>query len=63
VILFHSMVNFTGELIALSERADTYSIVLWFVAGIAVTAIWGAKTLTRREAATPAPYVQKGYAK
>jgi CAAX protease family protein len=63
VILFHSMVNFTGELIALSERADTYSIVLWFIAGIAITVIWGAKTLTRREAATPAPYIQKGYAK
>ncbi len=47
VILFHSMVNFTGEMIALTERADTYSILLWFVAAIGITAIWGAKTLTR----------------
>ena len=47
VILFHSMVNFTGELIALNERADTISIVLWFVAAIGITAIWGAKTFTR----------------
>ena len=51
VILFHSMVNFTGELIALTERADTYSIVLWFVAAIGITAIWGAKTLTRENRA------------
>lgn len=47
VILFHSMVNFTGELIALSERADTISIGLWFVAAIGITVIWGAKTFTR----------------
>lgn len=49
VILFHSMVNLTGELIALTERADTYSIVLWYVAAIGITAIWGAKTLTREK--------------
>jgi uncharacterized protein len=47
VILFHSMVNFTGELIALSETAETYSIVLWFVAAIGIVIIWGAKTFTR----------------
>jgi membrane protease YdiL (CAAX protease family) len=49
VILFHSMVNFTGELIALSGRAETYSIVLWFVAAIGITAIWGAKTFTHEK--------------
>jgi membrane protease YdiL (CAAX protease family) len=49
VILFHSMVNLTGELMALTERADTYSIVLWYVAAIGITAIWGAKTLTREK--------------
>ena len=47
VILFHSMVNFTGELIALNERADTISIGLWFVAAIGIAVIWGAKTFTR----------------
>jgi membrane protease YdiL (CAAX protease family) len=46
VILFHSMVNFTGELFALTERADTFSIALWFVAAIGIVAIWGAKTLS-----------------
>lgn len=46
VILFHSMVNFTGELLTLSERADTYSILLWFVAAIGITVIWSSKTFT-----------------
>lgn len=50
-ILFHSMVNFTGELIASTERADTYATLLWFVAAIMITAIWGAKTLTRNKGA------------
>jgi uncharacterized protein len=49
VILFHSMVNFTGELIALSENAETYSIALWFVAAISIVIIWGAKTFTREK--------------
>jgi hypothetical protein len=51
VILFHSMVNFTGELFTLSERADTYSILLWFVAAIGITVIWSAKTFTVRKEA------------
>lgn len=51
VILLHSMVNFTGELLTLSERADSYSILLWFVAAISITAIWSTKTFTRRKEA------------
>jgi membrane protease YdiL (CAAX protease family) len=51
VILFHSMVNFTGELIALTERADTYSILLWFVVAIGIAASWGTKTLMREQVA------------
>lgn len=51
VILFHAMVNFTGELIALSERADTISIALWFVAAIGITVIWGATKLVRQDRA------------
>jgi membrane protease YdiL (CAAX protease family) len=49
VILFHSMVNFTGEVIALTERADTFSIALWFIAAIAITLMWGGKTLMHRK--------------
>lgn len=46
-IIFHAMVNFTGEIIALTERADTFSIVLWVVAAVAITLIYGPKTFTR----------------
>ena len=51
VILFHSMVNFTGELIALNERADTLSIVLWFVTAIGITVIWSLRTPARQKEA------------
>jgi membrane protease YdiL (CAAX protease family) len=51
VILFHSMVNFTGELFTLSERADTLSIALWFVVAIGITFMWSSKALTRRKEA------------
>jgi membrane protease YdiL (CAAX protease family) len=46
-MLFHFMVNFVGQLVALTPRAEFYSIVLWTIAAIMVTAIWGARTLTR----------------
>lgn len=49
VFFFHSMVNFTGELIALSEHAETYSIALWFVAAIGIAVIWGTKTFTHEK--------------
>lgn len=49
VILFHAMVNFSGEIITLSERADTISILLWYAAAAGITALYGAKTLTRKE--------------
>jgi membrane protease YdiL (CAAX protease family) len=48
-ILFHAMVNFTGEIIAVTPRADTILIGLWFVAAVVVTLIWGPKTLTGRD--------------
>jgi membrane protease YdiL (CAAX protease family) len=51
VILFHSMVNFTGELIALTERADTLSTVLWFFTAVVIAVSWGAKALAREKVA------------
>lgn len=48
VILFHAMVNFTGELIALSKRADTLSIFLWFVAALCIAAFWSSKRFSRQ---------------
>lgn len=47
-VLFHFMVNFMGELFELSARAELYQVLLWIVAAIAVTIIWGPKILTRR---------------
>lgn len=45
-MLFHFMVNFTGQLVALTPRAELYSILLWTLAALLVTLAWGAKTLT-----------------
>lgn len=53
VILFHAMVNFSGELIALNKRSDTISIALWFVAAIGITIFSGAKTFTSQKKALP----------
>jgi hypothetical protein len=41
------MVNFIGQLVVLTPRAELYSIVLWTVAAVLVTVFWGANTLTR----------------
>ncbi|UCH24557.1 MAG: CPBP family intramembrane metalloprotease [Trueperaceae bacterium] len=59
VILFHSMINFTGELIALTERADTLSILLWCVAATGIAIIWGAKTLSRHPGSQPLGFDRK----
>jgi hypothetical protein len=50
VILFHAAINFSGELLAITQRADTIYIGLWFVAAAAVTLIWGPETMTGRSA-------------
>jgi membrane protease YdiL (CAAX protease family) len=47
-VLFHFTVNFVGELFVLSERAECYLFLLWIVVAIAITIIWGHKTLTRQ---------------
>lgn len=49
VILFHAMVNFTGELFTLSARADNLSILLWFIAGVVLAVVWSTKTLVREK--------------
>ena len=50
IILFHGMVNFAGEVIALSPRADIFATVLWGVVAVGVVAIWGSKNLSRKPA-------------
>ena len=46
-VLFHFMINFTGELFALTERAELYQVLLWVIAATAVTLTWGPQTLTQ----------------
>lgn len=41
----------TGLFIALSERADTLSITLWFVVAVGITVVWSIKTLARQREA------------
>ncbi|HEC35581.1 MAG TPA: CPBP family intramembrane metalloprotease [Anaerolineae bacterium] len=50
-VLFHFMVNFTGRLFELGVKAEPYQVLMWVVAAIAVTIIWGPETLTRRQRA------------
>jgi len=47
VIILHAMVNFTGEIIAITERADTISILLWVVTAIGIVVLWGPNTFSR----------------
>ncbi|MHB8120484.1 MAG: CPBP family glutamic-type intramembrane protease [Methanothrix sp.] len=51
-ILLHVMFNCTAEMFSLTERAYTYFVVLEFVVVIAITMIWGARTLTRLDNTT-----------
>jgi membrane protease YdiL (CAAX protease family) len=48
VILFHGMVNFTGELFDISAQANIYATALWVVAALGITIFWGADTFTRQ---------------
>jgi membrane protease YdiL (CAAX protease family) len=46
-ILFHFMVNFTGQFLNLTIRTDFYSTLLRIIAAIVVTMIFGTRTLVR----------------
>jgi uncharacterized protein len=48
-ILFHIMIDSTAEVFSITERAYTYFVVLTFVAAIAITMIWGARTMKRQD--------------
>jgi membrane protease YdiL (CAAX protease family) len=45
-VLFHFMINFIGELFALSTKADLYQAAVWAIVAIAAVVVWGPKTLT-----------------
>lgn len=49
IILFHFMIVFVDELVNLTMLTNLYSTVLWILAAIVVTVVWGAKTLTRNQ--------------
>jgi membrane protease YdiL (CAAX protease family) len=48
-ILFHFMSNLTYGLANATAGTNAYSTLLWIIAAIAVVALWGAATLTRRD--------------
>jgi membrane protease YdiL (CAAX protease family) len=45
--LLHFMVNFSGELFELTERARSYQALLIAITTLVIVLIWGPKTLTR----------------
>jgi membrane protease YdiL (CAAX protease family) len=47
-VLLHFMVNVSGELFGLSQRARFYQAGLIFIVTAAIVVIWGPKTLTRQ---------------
>jgi len=49
-VLFHFMINFVGELLALSLRAETIYVVSWWIAALLVIAIWKPQKLVRKYA-------------
>ncbi|AXG10583.1 type II CAAX endopeptidase family protein [Haloplanus rubicundus] len=44
-ILLHSSANFSGEIVAITPRADVYNVGLWVLFAVVIVAIWGGKTL------------------
>jgi len=46
-VLLHFMINFAGELIAVTKRAEFYQVLLLIAVAVAVVIIWGPETLTR----------------
>lgn len=47
-ILFHFMINVTGNLSLLPERTQLYRLLLWIVVAAGVVLLFGPKTLRRR---------------
>jgi len=48
-ILFHIMIDCTGEVFSITERAYSYFVVLTFVAAIAIIIIHGSRTMRRQD--------------
>jgi membrane protease YdiL (CAAX protease family) len=48
-VLFHFMINFTGELFALSQRAEIFLILLWILSSLLIVIVWGPQHLIREK--------------
>jgi len=46
-ILFHFMINLTGELFKLTEAAEVYQFILWIILTVLVLMIWSPQKLIR----------------
>ncbi|GEM_PF-5173379 len=53
-VVFYAIVNFIGELFALTPRADTFSMMLWCSAAIIVAFV-----ISKRHSAQPYPAHQQ----
>lgn len=51
-VLFHFMVNFVGEFIGLSFRAEAITIASWWIAALFVIAAWKPQRFVRMKSAT-----------
>ncbi|MBN2462227.1 MAG: CPBP family intramembrane metalloprotease [Dehalococcoidia bacterium] len=47
-ILFHFMINLTGELFKLTEAAEVYQFILWIILIVLILMIWSPQKLIRR---------------
>ncbi|WP_411966942.1 CPBP family intramembrane glutamic endopeptidase [Haloferax sp. YSSS75] len=57
IIVLHGMVNFTGEIIALTPRADAISTVSWVGLVVVLVVVWGSQTLTSSDEVPQPPSV------
>ena len=51
-VIFHFMVNFVGELVDLSLRAEMIYIASWWICALLVSMIWKSKSFTRNKSIT-----------
>ena len=54
VVLLHGMVNFTGELVHVTPRADAIAVLVWALLAVAIAVRWGPASLAG-SAAPPRP--------
>lgn len=48
-VLFHAMINLTGELLTVTERTKLFKVMMLTAVALVVVVIWGPKTLKREQ--------------